>query len=397
MAEPGAGGAGGGGSDGGGPGGPGEGWEWALGAVLGRVDAVEAAVGERFPLYAAAGGDWLTSRRGSWTGGFWVGCLWVRAAVTGSGRHRHAARRWTGRLAERAGDDTVTRAMTFWHGAAVGALLCGDDLAESVALAGARALVGAFDARYGAVPVGTAFTRDPRPRVGIDALGAVVALLGWAADRGMAGADGVGRAHAGTTVRLLLADDGRVGPEMALPRAAAGRTGGRESGGDPGGPAGVGHSPGADGRAGGWARGQAWGVLGTANAARRWPEFAGPARRAAAYWRRRTTPGVAPPAYLSAEPPGAGPVDTSAAVIAAAGLWTLADAAAGSPPVDVAPDGEEVHLARLVARHLRGGALLDGCYDADRGIATAHELIWGDHFLLALLARATGRVRVPLW
>ncbi len=38
--------------------------------------------------------------------------------------------------------------------------------------------------------------------------------------------------------------------------------------------------------------------------------------------------------------------------------------------------------------------LLDGCYDAGRGVATRHELIWGDFFLAVGLAELTGRLDI---
>jgi unsaturated chondroitin disaccharide hydrolase len=56
-------------------------------------------------------------------------------------------------------------------------------------------------------------------------------------------------------------------------------------------------------------------------------------------------------------------------------------------------------LHTLTSRHLVGGTacststtappgmLLDGCYDMAAGTAVAHELIWGDYFLLAALLR----------
>ncbi|MCY0930739.1 hypothetical protein OTB20_32015 [Streptomyces sp. H27-H1] len=47
-------------------------------------------------------------------------------------------------------------------------------------------------------------------------------------------------------------------------------------------------------------------------------------------------------------------------------------------------------LQCLVDAHLVGGRLLDGCYDADKGIAVRHELVWGDFFLALRLAELTG-------
>ena len=47
-------------------------------------------------------------------------------------------------------------------------------------------------------------------------------------------------------------------------------------------------------------------------------------------------------------------------------------------------------LRELVTAHLREGRLLDGCYDVEHGVATRHELVWGDFFLAVGLAILTG-------
>lgn len=130
---------------------------------------------DRFPVYSRDG-EWVTSRRGSWTGGYWVGLLWLRAKLTGEGHD--VAREWTERLLPRADDDTVTRGMTFWYGAAAGHLLCGDERAAEIARHGARALAQAFDRELGLIPLGTAF--GPGLRTSVDAVAATVQLLRWA-------------------------------------------------------------------------------------------------------------------------------------------------------------------------------------------------------------------------
>ncbi|MFJ3583434.1 hypothetical protein ACIPPS_14535 [Streptomyces sp. NPDC090127] len=97
--------------------------EWAspaLDAVLDRVPLTHAEVGSRFPLFAAPdSARWTTTARGSWTGGFWAGLLWLRAGRTGDARDREAAARCTGRLAAWADADTATRGLILWYGTAL--------------------------------------------------------------------------------------------------------------------------------------------------------------------------------------------------------------------------------------------------------------------------------------
>jgi unsaturated chondroitin disaccharide hydrolase len=80
-----------------------------------------------------------------------------------------------------------------------------------------------------------------------------------------------------------------------------------------------------------------------------------------------------------------GPPDTSAAAIVAVALCKLgrADAAATLTRV-------------LVEEHLDAGRLLDGCFDLDRRLATRHELVWGNFFLLLALAILTGALPAEL-
>ncbi|MFD4861899.1 hypothetical protein [Streptomyces atratus] len=60
--------------------------ETALGLLLQRVHGTASAVGDRFPLYAdPADGRWTTTRRGSWTGGFWAGLLRLATAQEPAG------------------------------------------------------------------------------------------------------------------------------------------------------------------------------------------------------------------------------------------------------------------------------------------------------------------------
>jgi len=54
-----------------------------------------------FP-HVTRGGDWLTSEHARWTGGFFVGMLWLAAELRGEPGLRATARGWARRLAPRA-------------------------------------------------------------------------------------------------------------------------------------------------------------------------------------------------------------------------------------------------------------------------------------------------------
>ena len=144
-----------------------------------------------------------------------------------------------------------------------------------------------------------------------------------------------------------------------------------------------------------WTRAQAWGMLGYAHALR-WlgTEFGATATLVADWWvEHLPADGVA---YWDFDAPGT-LRDTSGTAIAAASLIKLAA---------MLPDRAEVYRATaermvdaMVERHLTPtstadrrpvGILADGCYNQRIGLATSHELIWGDYFLLESLLGLAG-------
>ncbi|WTQ62540.1 sugar ABC transporter permease [Streptomyces sp. NBC_00158] len=354
----------------------------ALAAVLDRVTVTEAEVGDRFPLYAdPADGRWTTTARGSWTGGFWAGLLWLRARRTGSGADRAAAARCTARLAPWAGADTATRGLVLWYGTA---LAPSDPEAVALRARAARACLDSYDPGAGVVPWGAALG-GPRLLARADAVPGLVPLLAGAGSGGPA----VAAAHLHRHLDLCLGAEGAE--RYGRPRPAWRF--------DPA----TGWHPCADPEQG-WSRGEAWLLLAVADALLH-PEVSGrrPGRLARASGQLLLGTGVltgpeVPPDRASRP---RGPLDTSAAAITAVALLKLSRAAV--PGAEACARRAEAILRRLAGTHLtgRGGAaerpagmLLDGCYDAAEGLAVRHELIWGDFFLALGLAAFDGLVDI---
>ncbi|MFD9359831.1 sugar ABC transporter permease [Streptomyces sp. NPDC060031] len=352
----------------------------ALADVLDRVGATRAEVGERFPLYADPGtGRWVTTGRGAWTGGFWAGLLWLRSRHTGDPADRAAASACTARLADWVAADTATRGLILWYGTA----LAGEDRgARELRTRAARAALAAVDAELGLVPWGSAFG-GPRLLARVDGVPGMAGLLA------SAGREGAEAAAAHLNRHLDLCGDGA-----------------RDGDGDACGPGGAGRAfvpawsyeadAGADGGGWlacedpppGWSRGRAWLLLAVADALHR-PRVAArtpPGRLAEAARRLAAEPAELVPPADTARPDG--PLDTSAAAITAVALLKLARLP-GPGAVKYAERATAI-LERLVGRHLARGRLLDGCYDAARGSAVRHELVWGDFFLAQGLAELTG-------
>ncbi|WP_145503575.1 sugar ABC transporter permease [Streptomyces sp. CFMR 7] len=350
----------------------------ALEAVLGRVAVTEAEVGERFPLYAEPGdGRWTTTARGSWTGGFWAGLLWLRARATGRAADRLAAARCTARLAPWVEADTATRGLIFWYGTA---LAFDTPEADELRARASRACLASFDPVAGIVPWGAVFG-GPRLLARADAVPGLVPLLAEA------GGEESAAAHLDRHLRLFLGEEGTGGGGRPCPAWQFDATRRWEPCADP---------------APGWSRGEAWMLLAVADAllvpgvsGARAERLARDAGRLLDRTDALTGPLVP---YADASGPQGVP-DTSAAAITAVALLKLAHA--GAPWSQQCVDRAEAVLDRLAGTHLTGpgkgrpaGMLLDGCYDVAKGLAVRHELIWGDFFLALGLAVLDGLVEV---
>jgi unsaturated chondroitin disaccharide hydrolase len=83
-------------------------WTEAIERMLGRIADTAARVGDRFPHWADPGtGEWTTTTDGDWTGGYWIGMLWLAASSTGEARYRSWAQSFVARLGDRVAAQTV--------------------------------------------------------------------------------------------------------------------------------------------------------------------------------------------------------------------------------------------------------------------------------------------------
>lgn len=295
----------------------------------------------------------MSSRRGSWVAGFWVGQLWLRALLTGDAEHCGAAESALERLRSTIELDTVTRGMLFWYGAAAGDRLSLSESGAAIAREAAGRLAATFDAESGILPWGSGFGEPSRPVVGrVDGLAGTVPLLSWAGEPAMA------EDFLRTLLVRCRTSSGELLPAMEfiagqwVPRSDPPR---------------------------GWPRGVAWLALATADGAQ-WldPGFAEIANQIVSCTKYSSVLAAVATTSWPAQ-------DTSAAAIIAVALCKLGRLTDAAALVEV-----------LIRIHLSGpdnpGRLLRGRYDANRGIATAHELIWGDFFLMLALMILEGEV-----
>ncbi|MQA78453.1 MAG: hypothetical protein GEV10_08235 [Streptosporangiales bacterium] len=358
-------------------------------AIIGRGLQTARADPEGFPHFAdMSSGEWTCSPDGDWTGGFFVGQLWL-AAATGAGDAELAAR-WTEKLRPRVTSDTFFRGFLFWYGAALGARLVGHERSRDLALEGASALASSFHTAAGLLPLGSA--AEEAHSVGanetnIDGVPGGSALLYWAAD--VTGDDTLrqkARSHVARHVEFLVRADGSVVQSATFGQDTGDliKT--------------YTHKGVRDDST--WARAQAWAMLGLAQACRYEPSrFADDATRVCDWWCEHLPPGGV--AYWDFDAPlheDQPLLDTSATAIAAASLLKMRD-------VNADRAGEYERVARdmvtaVVDRHVSrpgepgrpAGIVGDACYNRRIGLATRNELVWGTYFLLEAVLTLTGKL-----
>jgi unsaturated chondroitin disaccharide hydrolase len=363
--------------------------------MLERINDTAGRVTEGFPNFADPGtGEWSTSPRGDWTGGHWVGELWLARRATGEERYGAWAARWCEALRPRATSNTIFRSFLFYYGAALGHVLLGDEGARDVALEGARGLMTLYNPRAGVIPLGTQAEEASdigNGEASIDAVGAISALFGWASEQtGDPSFRDAAMQHAWRHVGLCVRDDSSVCQSASFD-PETGEVLRRYSH--------KGYSEEST-----WARAQAWGMLAYALSARWMPEreeFLGTAVRLADWWLEHVPEDrvafwdFADPSIPNVER------DTSATAIAAASLLKLSELVQDDGSSSRYREAAEETIRALVEGYLTPaepddhrvpGILTEGCYNKHINLATKNELIWGDYYLFEALQILDGKV-----
>lgn len=233
-------------------------------ALFKQLDSISRQCGEQFPLYRLPRErKWKLSRRGSWLGGFWAGLWWRRAAYTELSEDLDQATFWSRQLVAQLDEPSLNRSFVFWYGAAFGGRLAQDQPARELALRAADTLARDYRPDIGGWPLGPGMGGGDGgdATLNIDALAPTLALMHLQADkREMA------RSHLELCLRTLRGEGGAWASHARFDED------GRVS----------------RGPAGQWARGQAWAMLGLAEAVKLYGGvYAAPAREACAYWLER--------------------------------------------------------------------------------------------------------------
>lgn len=252
-------------------------WTGAIDRMLGRIQDTAAQVKDGFPHWAdPETGQWTTTPDGDWTGGFWIGMLWLAAAATGETRYQAWAAPFAERLRARIDAETVFKAFPAYYGAALGAILHDAPGPREIALATARSLTRLYAPALRLVPLGAQAEEGGHigsTETSIDSLQAAPFLFWAAGVSGEARLREVATHHAETIIPLHLRDDGSFIQSSSLD-AATGRLVRHYT-----------HKGASDTST--WGRAQAWGMLFSTQsylADRRREAWIGAAVRGADWW-----------------------------------------------------------------------------------------------------------------
>ncbi len=149
-----------------------------------------------------------------------------------------------------------------------------------------------------------------------------------------------------------------------------------------------------------WSRGLAWALygFGTAYGYVRDPDFLATAEACADFYIQHTPADGVPPWDYDAPVDGSLMVDTSAAAIAASGLFQLSGLAADAAKGYLYREAAERILTTLCRTWLAEsegtweGILKGGVYHVHKGLGVNESVMWGEYFFLEALERALGQV-----
>jgi unsaturated chondroitin disaccharide hydrolase len=337
-----------------------------------------AAYPDYYPMYTV-GGRW--HREGElwthWWEGFFPGILWLLHKHTGAPEWRRLAERYTCPLEPRKHDRTVhdlgflffSTYLRWYHLTGEPALR--DVLVEAGRTLALRRQKGGYLASF--VGPQSLFI-DIMMNVG---------LILWAANAtGDEALAQIGLEHCRTTQRYLVRPDGGTAHEAIFDLDTGQFL--RQT-------THQGYEPAST-----WSRGLAWAIYGFTAVHRLsgTAEFLATALRCADYYLEHAPPGLVPLWDFDAPADGRQPWDSSAAAIAASGLWDLAE------QVDDAIDRDRYRTAALtILQTLCGdnflargrpaweGILMHGVYHYPRGLGVDESVAWGEHFFVEALVK----------
>lgn len=363
------------------------------------VETVKVVSGRGGLPHWASGttGEWTTTPHGDWTGGAYVGALWLAHVHDPDAVWWELAWRVSLRLRPRVKHRTAFKGFSFYFGTAAPHALVDNPATTDMALDAARVLVDMFDERLGLIPLGE--DAEEAASVGtaessIDSAQAA-ALLYWAEDR--TGEESFGKVadqHLARVLDIHVRDDGSVVQSSTLDPFDGHviRT----------------HTHKGYSDTSTWGRAQTWAMLYSAHAAvmrpsnPRWSDIA---QRTTDWWIANVPSGLI--SYWDFDDPTIPDAerDTAATAMAVASALRLAHALGDTDGASYRAFAErtaralaEQYVTPTAADDPRPvGMLTGGCFTLRSTVraqdaATNVELVFGSYFLLESLMILTGEI-----
>ncbi len=351
----------------------------AIELMFRRMEMIDGVCLNNFPLYSPRDTNaWAVSAGGSWMGGFWSACWWLRAKITESPSDQCKAANICQQLTEKIHIDSGNRSLIFWYGAALGKIWFRDAHARALTKESTAAFAASFDPAIQSIPLGTALGggKEGNRHIAIDNFATLIQLLGSSQQKEH---EEIARRHTDTLLATCRHSNGAFHAHVHFD--------------------GNGFHP--DDQAGAWSRGQAWAMLGLSRAAAQWGEpYLTFAKTACEYWQHSRPHPLSPnrldqPSHFD---------DPSATVIASLAMLSLARLV--SDAEQWRADAHHQITAIIRSQYFTGfpkdnkysqsrnnpmpGIFWGCCYKTQQDKEELVESAWGNFFLLAALCILIG-------
>ncbi|CAG1021648.1 Unsaturated glucuronyl hydrolase [Patescibacteria group bacterium] len=316
----------------------------ALNLLLQRLTDIQEQCQNKFPIYAMNNKPWFASSGGSWVGGFWAGCWWLRALITQDAADLTQAQTIAQSLASKLEANTINRSLIFWYGLALGQDTATQDLLKQAA----NVFAQSYDPELQCIPVGTDMGggKNGNQEISIDSLAAVISLL--------AEHETIARQHLDTLLNALSTESGAFHAHAHFENGTF-------------------HSHDI---AGNWSRGQAWAMLGLVTGAKHWGEpYLSHAKTACDYW-LSSRMNTIPKNQLDQTDDM---IDASAAVIASVALLSLSEL---TQDETYAKHAKQSIVNVLNSDYFENGIFWGCCYKINQTEVELVETTWGSYFLM---------------
>ena len=174
--------------------------------ILDKIDK-NAAKLSGFP-HITQNGKWITRLDGDWTGGFWVGLLWLSYKLTDEKRYEKLAYDWLRLLGKRKKDKTPDLGFLFYPSYALGYQITNDNQLKRTALEAADTLTTLFNEKANFIYYEKSTDAGKVGRSAVDFM-MNLQLLWWAHEEtGEEKYHQIAFRHSTTTIKNLIREDG---------------------------------------------------------------------------------------------------------------------------------------------------------------------------------------------